>query len=151
MADIRVAADNSKEVLSALERAKRRGLEAIGLTAELHAKEKLSEEVYVDDPDRTWILTGRLRNSITYALSGESAHITTYTYSGGEQSASGVYEGMAPEDKDVAVYIGTNVEYAAGIELGTHRKKGAVHFLQSAAADHKSEYKNLLEESIKNA
>ena len=32
--------DNTDEVLAALERAKRRGLEAIGLTAEGHAKKR---------------------------------------------------------------------------------------------------------------
>lgn len=149
MADIRIAADNSKEVLSALERAKKRGLEAIGMTAERYAKVQLSDAVYTEDPERTWILTGRLRNSITYALSGQAPNITTYSTDDGSQSSS--YEGLAPDDKDMAVYIGTNVIYAAGIELGTHRRKGAVHFLQGAAANHADEYKSLLEDSIKNA
>lgn len=147
-AEVIMTQDNSKEVLDALERATRRGLEAIGLTAESYAKIQLSEAVYTFDPDRTWDLTGRLRNSITYALSGEGAHITEYSASDG---VGGTYSGTAPNDKDTAVYIGTNVVYAAGIELGTHRKKGAVHFLQGAAAHHGEEYKKLLEDSLKNA
>ena len=57
--------DNSAEVLSALERAKKRGLEAIGLTAEGHAK----KETPVD--------TGRLRNSISHATDDEAAYIGT--------------------------------------------------------------------------
>ena len=57
--------DNTKEVLSALERAKKRGLEAIGLTAEGHAK----KETPVD--------TGRLRNSISHATDDEAAYIGT--------------------------------------------------------------------------
>ena len=59
--------DNSAEVLSALERAKKRGLEAIGLTAEGHAK----KETPVD--------TGRLRNSIAHAVEGNAAYIGTST------------------------------------------------------------------------
>ena len=59
--------DNTDEVLAALERAKRRGLEAIGLTAEGHAK----KETPVD--------TGRLRNSIAHAVEGDAAYIGTST------------------------------------------------------------------------
>ena len=57
--------DNTDEVLAALERAKKRGLEAIGLTAEGHAK----KETPVD--------TGRLRNSIAHAVEGDAAFIGT--------------------------------------------------------------------------
>ena len=63
----------------------------------------------------------------------------------------GTYSGTAPKDKEPSVYIGTNVEYAPGIELGTHRRAGAVHFLQDAAANHTEEYKRLMESSMKNA
>ena len=139
--------DNTDEVLSALKRAKKRGLEAIGLTAEGHAKKKLTKEVYTGD--KPYKLTGRLRNSITFAVSGEPANIQSYSGDHGETGGS--YSGSAPDDKDMAVYIGTNVEYASGIELGTHRKAGAVHFLQDAAANHTDEYKQLIEDSMKNA
>ena len=59
--------DNTDEVLAALERAKKRGLEAIGLTAEGHAK----KETPVD--------TGRLRNSIAHAVESDAAYIGTST------------------------------------------------------------------------
>ena len=100
--------DNTDEVLAALERAKKRGLEAIGLTAEGHAK----NETPVD--------TGRLRNSINHATDDEAA------------------------------YIGTNVEYAPYVELGARGRKG-VHMLQKAATEHTGEYKQLMEDSMKNA
>ena len=58
--------DNTQEVLSALEKAKKRGLEAIGLVAEGHAK---NYETAVD--------TGRLRNSISHATDDEAAYIGT--------------------------------------------------------------------------
>ena len=57
--------DNTDEVLAALEMAKKRGLESIGLTAEGHAK----KETPVD--------TGRLRNSIGHATDDEAAYIGT--------------------------------------------------------------------------
>ena len=57
--------DNTDEVLSALEKAKKRGLESIGLVAEGHAK-KL-----------TPVDTGRLRNSISHATDDEAAYIGT--------------------------------------------------------------------------
>lgn len=101
--------DNTQEVLSALENAKKRGLEAIGLVAEGHAKKY---ETAVD--------TGRLRNSISHATDDEAA------------------------------YIGTNVEYAPYIELGAQGRKG-LHFLQKAVTQHGDEYKQLIEDSMKNA
>ena len=57
--------DNTDEVLSALKTAKKRGLEAIGLTAEGHAK----KETPVD--------TGRLRNSISHETDDDAAYIGT--------------------------------------------------------------------------
>ena len=133
--------DNTDEVLSALEKAKIRGLTAIGMTAEGHAKKKITQAKAVD--------TGRLRNSITFAVSGESANISSYNGDHGEEG--GTYSGTAPNDKEKAVYIGTGVKYAAGIETGSHRKSGGVHFLQDAAANHSDEYKKLMEDSMKNA
>lgn len=100
--------DNTEQVLSAMEKAIKRGLEAIGLTAEGHAK----KETPVD--------TGRLRNSISHAV----------------------------EDK--AAYIGTNVEYAPYVELGTRGRDGK-HMLQRGATEHTDEYKRLMEDSMKNA
>lgn len=129
--------DNTKEVLSAMEKAIERGLEAIGLTAEGHAKKN---ETAVD--------TGLLRNSITYAVSGKSAN--TKAYKSDDGSKSGTYEGQAPEEKDKAVYIGTNVEYAPYIELGARGNQG-LHFLQRAATEHADEYKKLMEGSMKRA
>lgn len=66
--------------------------------------------------------TGRLRNSITNAVDM------------GEQT----------------VYIGTNVEYAAFVELGTSRMR-ARPYLGPAATQHGDEYKALAEQALKNA
>ena len=136
--------DNTEEVLKAMEAAIRRGNEAIGLAAEGHAKKKITEAKAVD--------TGRLRNSITYALAGEETHVKSYKANkGGKERETYTYDGAAEGKKGSGVYIGTNVEYAPGIELGTHRSAGAVHFLQDAATGHTDEYKKLMEDSMKNA
>lgn len=136
--------DNTEEVLKAMEAAIRRGNEAIGLAAEGHAKKKITSAGAVD--------TGRLRNSITYALAGEETHVKSYKANkGGKDRETYTYDGAAEGKKGSGVYIGTNVEYAPGIELGTHRKAGAVHFLQDAATGHTDQYKRLMEDSMKNA
>ena len=57
--------DNSEQVLSAMESAKKTALEAIGLVAETYAK----KETPVD--------TGRLRNSITHTVKSDAAYIGT--------------------------------------------------------------------------
>lgn len=64
--------------------------------------------------------TGRLRNSITNAVRTD----------------------------EKAVYIGTNVEYAAFVELGTSRMK-ARPYLKPAATQHNAEYKSLAEQALK--
>lgn len=100
--------DNSNEFLEALAKAKKRGLEAIGITAEGHAKKI------------TPVDTGRLRNSIGHAADDEAA------------------------------YIGSNVEYAPYVELGSRGREGK-HMLQRAATEHADEYKRIMEDALKNA
>lgn len=65
--------------------------------------------------------TGRLRNSIT--------HVTSYGAK--------------------AVYIGTNVEYAAYVELGTRMQKPQP-YLRPAAADHQATYRSILKNNLEN-
>lgn len=64
--------------------------------------------------------TGRLRNSITHTDDGE------------------------------AEYIGTNVEYAPYVELGTSRTR-AQPYLKPAVVDHANEYKKIVEAEMQNA
>ena len=62
--------------------------------------------------------TGRLRNSLTHTRD------------------------------DNAAYIGTNVEYAAYVELGTSKSK-AQPYLRPAIEDHTDEYKRIIETYMK--
>lgn len=64
--------------------------------------------------------TGRLRNSISH------------------------------DARDKEVYIGTNVEYAPYVEMGTSRTK-AQPFLKPAATEHSDEYKKIIETELRNA
>lgn len=125
--------DNSKEVKSAMHTALIRGLEIIGQTAEKYAKQLC--------PTRT----STLKNSITHRVNAE----------------------------EYAVYIGSDVEYAAYVELGTGEfyeggtprpwgykdEKGNQHwtggnraqpYLKPAAADHRDQYREILENEMKN-
>ena len=65
--------------------------------------------------------TGNLRNSITHDV----------------------------DDGEPAAYIGTNVEYAPYVCLGTMHMK-VQPFLKPAVNDHKDEYRKILENSLKN-
>ena len=63
-------------------------------------------------------LTGTLRNSISHA------------------------------EDDTSMYVGTNVEYAEGIETGTHRRKGAVHYLRKSLSENVDEYREILKQAL---
>ena len=145
--------DNSQEVKKALADALHRGLVAIGMSAETHAKDVLTEKVYTGD--RPWKLTGYLRNSVTYAVAGYPAGTKSYkadTPKDGEtEPRTGEYVGEMDGEKDEFVAIGSGVSYAAGIEEGTHRKAGAVHFLRKAATEHNDEYKEIMKKSFEDA
>ena len=141
--------DNSKEVSDNIKAALVRGLETSGLVAEGYAK-KLAP---VGTPESTGIpgyIGGLLRGSITHALSGKQPAISTYQDNAGARR--GPYSGTAPEESDSnksAVYIGTNVEYAPYVCLGTIHMN-AQPFLKPAVNDHKDEYRKILENSLKN-
>ena len=133
--------DNSKEYKDLLNQAIRRGLRTIGMRAETHAKENCPVD------------TGYASNSITFALSGESAAISSYEADrgkNGEPPKTGKYSGTMGNTEDKYVVIGSNVEYFPFIENGARGRK-ALHILRKAATEHKDEYKQLLTDSIKNA
>lgn len=133
--------DNSEEYEYLLIQAIRHGLRAIGMTAETYAKSNCPVD------------TGYARNSITYALSGESAAVSSYEADrgkGDKPPKTGEYRGTLGKIEDNYVVIGSNVEYFPFIEEGARGRK-AYHTLRKAATDHKDEYKQLLTDSIKNA
>jgi len=130
MADIEVEfTDNSGIVLLEMIKKKAKALEMVGLAAEGYAKRLCAVD------------TGRLRNSITH---------TTSTGNGSLPDPPARPEDSTPKgtpEKD-AVYIGTNVEYAPYVELGTVRTS-AQPFLRPAAADHMEQYKSIIKRVMK--
>lgn len=128
--------DNGEIILDSISHALLRGLEKCGLVAESYAKKLCPVD------------TGNLRNSITHQVE--------------------------LEDGGGSAYIGTDVEYAPYVELGTgihaeggggrptpwvyQDEKGNWHrtsghepqpFLKPAAADHASQYRQILEDELK--
>lgn len=97
---------NKEELLALLEQIAEGVLTEWGLTVERYAKEKCPVD------------TGRLRNSITWALGGKRS-----------------------------VYVGTNVKYAQYVELGTSRMSPRP-YLKPAVTDHISEYMDILKEHL---
>lgn len=112
---------NKDEILEALGEQLGQAMIAIGMTAESNAKQEITKAVY-DTPESKsgYVRTGRLRNSISYAVDTE----------------------------EPAVYIGSNVEYAPYVELGTSKMR-ARPYLKPAVENYAGEYKDLLEQAMK--
>ena len=124
-----------KNGMTKIREALKRGLKMVGMQAESYAK------------DLCPVKTGNLRNSITYAI-------------GGETSSNG--EVTAPEDAEgqMTLYVGSNVEYAPYVELGHYQQPGryvpaigkrlvasyvaAKPFLRPAIENHAEEYNRIL-------
>lgn len=126
--------DNSDEILSRMDSAVEAALEKVGLVAEGYAKRLCPVD------------TGRLRNSITHATASYPG-VGTYQDNAGNVFNDATVDGT-PEKN--AVYIGTNVEYAPYVELGTTRTK-AQPYLKPAVVDHAAQYKKIFKDSMENA
>lgn len=123
--------DNSDEVLKTWEARKPIILEALGLKGEEIAKRTINSIPRID--------TGRYINSITHAVSGKGA--TTHKYR--DNQGKGFSEQIpAVPEKEQAVYIGTNVEYALYLEQLDHT-------IKDTAANHTADYKKIIEEGMK--
>lgn len=117
--------DNTDEIKKLMENEIASALEEIGIMAEGYAKIELSTpKTHADGTERPNVDTGRLRNSITHAV--------------------------RMDGQEKAVYIGTNVEYAPYVEMGTSRAR-PYPYLRPAATNHLDEYKAKIEEYLKNA
>ena len=142
MADFKVI-DNSKEYIEAVNKAADKILEEIGIEMERAAKKEIAAT-----PKR--IDTGLLRNSITYALDGGPAAISSYKADDG--SKSGSYAGTMPSEPEgsSAVFIGTNVEYAIYVHEGT-RRMTPNRFLRNALEKNETQIKAWIEKGLKEA
>ena len=99
--------NHANEVLKEMQTDKFLALAAIGEKAEENAKNQCPVD------------TGRLRNSISYDIEGDS------------------------------VYIGTNVEYAPKVEFtDMNHKVGNAHFLKNAATGYSEQYKDIAKKAF---
>lgn len=113
-----VQEDNTEYIVQAIDRALAEALDEIGRAVQHRAQELCPVD------------TGRLRNSITYSLGG------------GDYSFPGMGASVGRE-----ITVGSEVEYAAYVELGTSRTP-AQPFLRPAAADYADEYRRIVEEHL---
>lgn len=133
--------DYSVHVLKKTEEAMKKTAQMLGMAIETNAKQ-LSP---VD--------TGLLRNSITYAVGGQSPANPTYTDNSG--AVIGHYEGTATNDSDgeVTVTVGTNVNYAPYQELGHFTVNGnwvaPQAFLRPAIQNNMNQIAQIIEQNLK--
>lgn len=137
--------DHSPEVIKAVENAINRGLKACGEKAVGYAQSELKRQLKKTHGANDYVATGNLLGSITYDVDGDD------------------------------VYIGTNVDYAIYVEMGTgihaesggrqtpwvykddqghwHRTEGQKPkpFIKPSAEGHADEYMSILRDSIENA
>ena len=145
MIDVRVD-DHTDDVMRAVDDKIRLALGLAGEVIEGYAK----EDCPVD--------TGLLRNSITYAVSGQAASISSYhaeRTSTGQSATSGKtgsvgigrYSGNIGSSDEPCVYVGSNVEYAPYVEFieHYHHEVGKAHFLRDGATNHINEIKSTIE------
>lgn len=140
--------DNVEELKKATEEAVVTALDEVGMQAATLAQMELQ-----NNPSR--IDTGLLRNSITHAVSGKPAAISEYQASNeskynGKTPEPGGYSGTAPDEGQgkEAVYIGTNVEYAAYVHEGTDRM-APNRFLKNAIERNKSEFEQIISQVLR--
>ena len=140
--------DSVEEVKKATADAILVALDAVGMQAATLAQMELQ-----NNPSR--IDTGLLRNSITHAVSGKPAAISEYQASNeskynGKVPEPGGYSGTAPDEGQgkEAVYIGTNVEYAAYVHEGTDRM-APNRFLKNAIERNKSEFEQIISQVLR--
>ena len=147
----------NKDVEKYTEESILQALEIIGLKAESYAKMKCPVD------------TGLLRNSIAHAVAGEQPSIGA-CYKGTSKKArsykankpdkdgeikQGTYTGHTPKKKgEYTVYVGTNVEYAPYVEMGHIQAGSGKHvapqpYIKPAIVDHLDEYKQILENTLR--
>ena len=137
--------DNTDEVLELLADAVEKALVAIGIQAEANAVEEITKSVYETPESPNYKRTGRLRNSITWAMKGMEGKSVEYQDDEGNMFSDTLGSG----GEENTVYVGTNVSYAPVVELGTSKRRPKP-FLRPAVDNYKEQYRDILKEALKN-
>lgn len=120
--------DNIKEIIKEKNEAVEKAMVSCGLIMERYAQ------------DLCPVQTGRLRNSITFATE-------KYHSSGGGSPAKAEDKALHGTPEVGSVYIGTNVEYAPYVELGSSKRKPKP-YLKPSIQNHLNEYKDIIEKTL---
>ena len=117
--EIKIASDKTGEVLAEVSKRSTVALEAVGQKAEDNAVREVTKAVYDTPPAPTYKRTGRLRSSITHSVDSDN----------------------------MSVSVGSNVEYAPYVELGSSRaKRGPRPFIKPALENYQAQYSALIKE-----
>lgn len=134
--------DNSDEVLDELARRMPKILDAVGIEAEGNAVTEINNLIYNTPESPNYVRTGFLKNSITHATKKKDGE--SYSVDGnGDYHKVNVSWG-----EDDSVVIGSALEYASYVELGTS-KMAPRPFLQNAIEKYKNDYKRIIEDGLK--
>ena len=118
-----------------------KALITLGEIFEGDAKDEISRpKQHADGSFRPNVDTGRLRGSITYA--------TKTSHSSGEEPALPSDYALLESVPEGTVVVGTNVEYAAYVEMGTSRSQ-PYPYLKPAVEGNKETIKKVLEDYLK--
>lgn len=138
MAEIKIAADHSGDVLQALYWQAQAALEACGNQAVSHAKQNITVASRVD--------TGAMRNSMNHKVvaSEYTCYVgTNQEYAIYHEYGTGIHAEGGKGRKTPWMYVD-----AKGEGHWTHGIK-PIHFLKKAIEDHKDEYKSIIEQQLK--
>lgn len=134
--------NNREKILKQSDDAVDKALEQIGLAAEGYAAALCP------------VQTGLLKNSITSVVGGhapsKSSYVADKPKNGSKKVESGTYSGTTTKEAPPYVALGTNVEYAPGIELGTSSSKVPKAFIKPAIENHARYYEEILKSELNN-
>lgn len=148
MADIEIKlTDKSGEILMQFENNLQIALEAVGMQAESHAKQVITDSlVYgkVDlrkygEKDNSRVDTGRMRNSVAHTVVNHDAYIgSNLEYAVYHELGTGIYASQAGGRQTAWIYYDRKGK--------AHLTRGLypIHFLKKAASEHSEEYKKII-------
>ena len=125
-------------------------LETCGLQAEANAKLNITDTTRSGvnligyEKDNSRVDTGRMRNSVTHTVSGNTVYIgSPLEYAVYNELGTGIYASQAGGRQSPWGYYDSKGAF--------HITRGMkpIHFLRNAIADHVSEYKEILETYLK--
>ena len=132
---------NIDKAIDLKDEAVEKALIEIGELLEGEAKDEISRpKAHADGSIRPNVDTGRLRGSITYA--------TKTSHSDGEEPAEPSDYALLGSVPKGTVVVGTNVEYAAFVEMGTSRSK-PYPYLKPSIQNNRETIKKILEDNLK--